>query len=300
MRHRVLTAFASGATLVCAPVAARGATQGPGADSSTTLVAAAAWIPTRSAAVAPLRRTISLDLKEASIKQALREIGRRGGIEIAYGDDVLRARVKVSLEAEQITVQDAVVTALAGTGLEAFVSLSGTTILVRAGSAAQGDSLRGRVTDTTGAALAGVRVSVVGTRFGAVTGPDGRYAIADVPPGTYRVQARLIGYAAAEVASVVLTAGQTATADLRLAPQAIELNPVVAAGYGEQRKATLTGSVSAVQGEQIQGVPTVNVSNTLGGQLPGLVTVNQSGEPGYDGATIRIRGNHTLNDNSAL
>src|SRR5438034_262644 len=300
MRHRLLTAFASGATFVFAPVAAPGAAQGPGADSSTTLVAAAAWVPTRNVAVAPLRRTISLDLKEASIKQVLREIGRRGGIEIAYGDDVLRARTHVSLEAEQITVQDAVVTALAGTGLEAFVSLSGTTILVRAGSAAQGDSLRGRVTDTTGAALAGVRVSVVGTRFGAVTGPDGRYAIADVPPGTYRVQARLIGYAVAEVARLVLTAGQTATADFRLVPQAIELNPVVAVGYGEQRKATLTGSVSAVQGEQIQGVPTVNVSNTLGGQLPGLVTVNQSGEPGYDGATIRIRGNHTLNDNSAL
>src|SRR5437870_3989656 len=206
MRHRLLTAFASGATLVFAPVAAPGATQGPGADSSNTLVAAAA----------------------------------------------------------------------------------------------PGDSLMGRVTDTTGAALAGVRVSVVGTRFGAVTGPDGRYAIAEVPPGTYRVQARLIGYGVAEVASVVLTAGQTATADFRLVQQAIELNPVVAVGYGEQRKATLTGSVSAVSGEQVQGVPTVNLSNTLGGQLPGLVTVNQSGEPGYDGATIRIRGNHTLNDNSAL
>src|SRR3989440_7122573 len=300
MRHRLLTAFASGATFVFAPVAAPGAAQGPGADSSTTLVAAAAWVPTRNVAVAPLRRTISLDLKEASITQVLREIGRRGGIEIAYGDDVLRARTHVSLQAEQITVQDAVVTALAGTGLEAFVSLSGTTILVRAGSAAaQGDSLMGRVTDTTGASLAGVRVSVMGTRFGAVTGPDGRYAIPDVPPGTYRVQARLIGYAVAET-NVTLAAGQTATADLRLVPQAIELNPVVAVGYGEQRKATLTGSVSAVQGEQIQGVPAVNVSNTLGGQLPGLVTINQSGEPGYDGATIRIRGNHTLNDNSAL
>src|SRR2546423_9193765 len=195
MTHRLLTAFASGATLVFAPVAAPGATQGPGADSSTTLVAAAAWVPTRNVAVAPLRRTISLDLKEASIKQVLREIGRRGGIEIAYGDDVLRARTHVSLEAEQITVQDAVVTALAGTGLEAFVSLSGTTILVRAGSAmAQVDSLTGRVTDTTGAALAGGRVSAVGTRVGAATGPDGRYALADVPPGTYRVQARLIGY----------------------------------------------------------------------------------------------------------
>src|SRR5213076_868100 len=170
---------------------------------------------------------------------------------------------------------------------------------VRAGSAAaQGDTLTGRVTDTTGAALAGVRVSVVGKRFGAVTGPDGRYAIADVPPGTYRVQARLIGYAVAEVASLVLTAGQTATADFRLVPQAIELNPVVAVGYGEQRKATLTGSVSAVQGEQIQGDPTFNVKNALGGQLAGVVTGNQSGELGYDGAAPGLRGHHTLNDNS--
>ena len=300
MRHGLLTAFALGAALVFAPVAALGAAQGPDADSLTTLVAASTWVPTGGTTVAPLRRTISLDLKDMSIRQALREIGRRGGIEIAYGDDVLRARDRVSLQLEQIAVQDAVVLALAGTGLEAFVSLRGTTILVRAGSAvAQGDSLTGRVTDTTGASLAGVRISVVGTRFGAVTGPDGRYAIAAVPPGTYRLQARLIGYGIGET-DVILAAGQTATADLRLVPQAIELNPIVAVGYGEQRKATLTGSVSAVQGEQIQGVPAVNVSNTLGGQLPGLVTVNQSGEPGYDGATIRIRGNHTLNDNSAL
>jgi len=300
MRHGLLTAFALGAALVFAPVAALGAAQGPDADSLTTLVAASTWVPTGGTTVAPLRRTISLDLKDMSIRQALREIGRRGGIEIAYGDDVLRARDRVSLQLEQIAVRDAVVLALAGTGLEAFVSLRGTTILVRAGSAAaQGDSLTGRVTDTTGASLAGVRISVVGTRFGAVTGPDGRYAIAAVPPGTYRLQARLIGYGIGET-DVILAAGQTATADLRLVPQAIELNPIVAVGYGEQRKATLTGSVSAVQGEQIQGVPAVNVSNTLGGQLPGLVTVNQSGEPGYDGATIRIRGNHTLNDNSAL
>src|SRR5207244_5866819 len=96
--------------------------------------------------------------------------------------------------------------------------------------AAQGDTLTGRVTDTTGAALAGVRVSVVGTRFGAVTGPDGRYAIAEVPPGTYRVQARLIGYGVAEVASLVITDGQPATADLRPLTRQNELNPVVAEG----------------------------------------------------------------------
>src|SRR5205814_6148197 len=112
--------------------------------------------------------------------------------------------------------------------------------------------------------------------------------------------ARLIGYAAAEVASVVLTAGQTATADLRLAPQAIELNPVVAIGYGEQSKATLTGAVSAVAGKELQSVPQVNMSNMITGKLPGVITINTSGEPGYDGSRIRIRGNHTLNDNQPL
>src|SRR5207247_9869844 len=108
-------------------------------------------------------------------------------------------------------------------------------------------------------------------------GPGGGSGVAGGARGAYRVQAGMSGYAVAEVASLVLTAGQTATADFRLVPQAIELNPIVAVGYGEQRKATLTGSVSAVSGEQVQGVPTVNLSNTLAGQLPGLVTVNQSG-----------------------
>src|SRR5439155_16648430 len=73
----------------------------------------------------------------------------------------------------------------------------------------------------------------------------------------------------AEVASLVLTAGQTATADFRLVPQAIELNPVVAVGYGEQRKATLTGSVSAVQGEQIDRKSVVEGKEGEGGRQAG-------------------------------
>ncbi len=133
---------------------------------------------------------------------------------------------------------------------------------------AQGDTLTGRVTDTTGAPLAGARVIIVGTRFGAGSGADGRYVIANVPAGTYRVQARLIGYAVAEVADVVVTEGRTTTAEFRLVPQAIELNPVVAIGYGEQSKATLTGAVSAVSGKELQSVPAVNVSNMITGKLP--------------------------------
>ncbi len=163
-----------------------------------------------------------------------------------------------------------------------------------------GGSFAGTVTDATSATpLAGVTLSVVGTQLSAATGPDGKYTIAAVPAGSHQLRVRRLGYAATDVA-VVVGDGQQAIADVRLQASAIQLETVVAVGYGEQRKATLTGAVSAVAGDELKTVPTVNLSNTVAGRLPGVVTVNRSGEPGYDGATIRIRGDHTLNDNSAL
>src|SRR5690348_14158697 len=97
---------------------------------------------------------------------------------------------------------------------------------------APSDTLRGRVTDTTGTPLMGARVIVVGTSFAATTGAEGRYVIANVPAGTYRVEAHLIGYAPGLVSDVALKDGQHATVDFRLVSQAIELNPVVTIGYG--------------------------------------------------------------------
>ena len=44
----------------------------------------------------------------------------------------------------------------------------------------------------------------------------------------------------------------------------------------------------------------MNISNNLIGRMPGLTAVSRSGEPGNDGATLRIRGSNTLGDNSPL
>src|SRR2546430_9360234 len=101
MRHRLLTALASGATLAFLPVAALEAAQGPDADSLTTLVAAASWVPTRGVAVAPLRRSIPLDLKGVRIKPGPQEIERPGGSEIASGGHRLRAQAPVWLQSDQ-------------------------------------------------------------------------------------------------------------------------------------------------------------------------------------------------------
>jgi len=137
---------------------------------------------------------------------------------------------------------------------------------------AQG-AISGTITDLyTAAPLAGVTLTVVGTTLGSATDTAGRYTVSNVAPGTHRLRARRLGYAPADTTVVVQQGGPTLV-NLRLQPSPFELNPVVAIGYGEQAKGTLTGAVSAVSGKEVQSVPAVNLSNTLGGRLPGLVTV---------------------------
>jgi len=59
-----------------------------------------------------------------------------------------------------------------------------------------GLTLTGQVVDArTGAPLDQVLVSVEDVAKSALTGPDGRFAIADVPPGTHRLRVSVVGYA---------------------------------------------------------------------------------------------------------
>jgi len=164
----------------------------------------------------------------------------------------------------------------------------------------QAATLTGRVIDsTTAQPVAGVQLVIVGTSLGARTDMDGRFRISRVPAGEQRVRFTMIGYSAIE-RRVLVTADQGATLDVRMQSVATRLNNMVVVGYGTQKAATVTGSVSAVQGSRLEAMPSPNLSNMLGGTLPGVVSVASSGQPGADGATIRIRGSRTLNDNSPL
>jgi len=88
----------------------------------------------------------------------------------------------------------------------------------------------------TDAPLAGVQVSIRGTRAGALTGADGRYAL-DVPrvqlaQQDIHVVALLIGYHAADSLVHVpdAVAGSSVTVDFRLKPEPVALNELVVAG----------------------------------------------------------------------
>lgn len=96
------------------------------------------------------------------------------------------------------------------------------------------------------------------------------------------------------------TAKDRAPANVGMGISTKALQEVVVVGYGQQKKLNLTGSVETISGDRIANRPTQDVSNLLTGQVPGLTVEQNSGQPGRDGGTIRIRGIGTIGNNDPL
>jgi TonB-dependent starch-binding outer membrane protein SusC len=156
----------------------------------------------------------------------------------------------------------------------------------------------GTVTNDGGQPLAGAQVTLQGTRLGDVTDAEGRYAINAVPAGSYTLRVQRIGFAPATQPLTVAT-GQTATANVRLAATATNLDQVVVVGYGSQRRADVTSAVASVRAEELipRAAPTPSVSNALQGKAPGVQVVTASGTPGA-AAAVRVRGTNSISANA--
>nr|WP_295925161.1 TonB-dependent receptor [uncultured Dyadobacter sp.] len=167
------------------------------------------------------------------------------------------------------------------------------TLLVVTAAFAQDVTVKGKVNDEQGQGLPGVSILVKGTSAGTVTDIEGNYTVN--APGTATLVFSFIGYITQEI-----PLGNKTSLDVKMLSDTKALEEVVVVGYGTAKKATLTGSVTAVKGAELQKAPAANLSNTLGGRLPGVSAVQASGEPGYDGSAIRIRGTNSLGNSNAL
>ncbi len=135
-------------------------------------------------------------------------------------------------------------------------------------------------------------VVVEGTQRGALTGSVGTYRIVNVPPGTYRLTARRIGYA--PVTKPVTVATGTVTVDFALERTATTLEEIVVTGTPlEQTKRQLGNAVGTVKATEIQQVaPEPDVQHLLNA-VPGVRVQPAGGDVGSGGNT-RIRGANSM------
>ena len=149
--------------------------------------------------------------------------------------------------------------------------------------------ISGTVIDDLGEGVIGATVMEKGTSNGAVTDFEGNFRLKVAAGKTLVVS--YIGYQTQEVSAAQ---GMKVT----LVPDAQTLNEVVVTGYQVQRKADLTGAISVVSVEELQKQNENNPMKALQGRVPGM-NISADGAPS-GAATIRIRGNGTLNDNDPL
>ena len=130
---------------------------------------------------------------------------------------------------------------------------------------AQTGKISGVVTDASnGQPVEGVQVRVVGTGFGAMTNAAGRFFIISVPPGTYNVEARRIGFQPQERVGVSVLIDVTREVNFAMNASAAQLvTQRIVAEAAPLVEAGVTGSVTAIQAEVIEALPVTSISGVL-------------------------------------
>ena len=252
--------------------------------------------------LAVLDRIVGLHLTRVPLQAALDTISAESGVRIAYGARGVPLEQLVTIVIDRVTVGDALRAVLDGTGVGLAV-LPGGMIVLRPGNVPllgsdrrfQGTAtISGYVRDSaTGASIPQVTIRVDGTTLGTKSDGEGRYKIAGVSAGEYRVTARRVGYLA-KTRSVTVADGQAVTIDFLLNPPASKLDEVVTTAVGEQRRYQVGNVISTINVDSLAPTaPVTSVSDILAGRVPGLDVVEQGGLVGA-GTAIRIRGDNTI------
>jgi TonB-linked SusC/RagA family outer membrane protein len=250
-----------------------------------------------------LDRKVTIEVENANIKNVLLALEEKAGVSFTYRPRVLRNMESVNLAASELRLGD-VLSNLFREKIRfevigkqiilkevPFASEEADEVTVAAKPPAI--QVTGKITDDAGTALPGVNIIEKGTTNGTTTDTEGKFTLLVNENATLVFS--FIGFITQEVG----VSNQTEI-NVSLVPDTKTLQEIVVVGYGEQKKATVTGAVTSVKSDVITQAPVTNLSNALTGRLPGTIFINRSGEPGNDGSQIRVRGTNTTGNPSAL
>lgn len=167
-----------------------------------------------------------------------------------------------------------------------IILLITTTFLQKA--MAQNLAVTGKITDKTGSPIPGVSVLIKGSTVATSSDVNGNYSI-QIPGNAALLVFSYVGTKTQEVA-----VSKSGTFHVTMEEAENALNDVVVVGYGTQRKASVTGSISTLNNKELLQSPVGDLTNTFAGRVVGVITKQPAGEPGADAAQIYIRGNATF------
>lgn len=155
--------------------------------------------------------------------------------------------------------------------------------------------IKGKVSDANGAPISGVTIIEKGTNNGVLSNFDGMYQIK-----IQKEQEAVLVYSFIGMETQEIPVAGKITINVTMKETTTVLEEVVVVGYGEQKKATVTGAITSVSAKDLIKSPVGSITTAMAGRLPGLITMQRSGLPGAESPILRIRGVSTLNGANPL
>ncbi|MBC6491347.1 SusC/RagA family TonB-linked outer membrane protein [Flavihumibacter stibioxidans] len=246
-------------------------------------------------------KRISLQVEQMEIRQVLNQIGLQADVKFVYSPQRIPSKTKISFEARNEKLGDLLARLFAP--FHVLYEVDGKQILltrqeIQVAFAYNGPVdlrnmpainpptriVKGKVVDdSTNLVMAGVSVKIRDTEKGAYTNNDGEFYL-EVPDNSATLVLTFVGY---EDYQLVLD--DQVNYAVRMKPSNRIMEEAVVVGFGKQKKISVVGSQSTIKPAELK-LPVRDLTNALGGRLAGVVSVQRSGEPGYDAASIYIRG----------
>lgn len=150
--------------------------------------------------------------------------------------------------------------------------------------------ISGTVLDAeTGERLPGVNIVIQGTNLGSASDMNGYYVILNVPPGSYNVQADMMGYTSYQFKEVRVKIDLTTSINFSLSPTVLAGEAVTIVAERPVVEMDVAASQTNMSTEHIQALPVSQVSQVVG--LKAGVTSGLSFRgSGSDQALVRLDG----------
>lgn len=244
---------------------------------------------------------LSVELNNVTIQDVLDEIEDQSEFYFLFNKKLVDVDRKIDISVDNQDVQTTLARVFSGTNTDYIVIdrqivLSPVSYLKKfkepePQAVLQEKTIRGTVTDESGNPLPGVTIVVKGTGIGTISDDQGSYEL-QVPEDAEILTYSFVGMRSQEVEIMDRT-----TINVEMEQAVIGIDEVVAVGYGTQRRATLTGSVTQVAGDEVlKDKGTTNMAAALQGTIPGLTITRNSSRPGNEGIDITLRGGISVNE----
>ena len=203
--------------------------------------------------------SISLDLSNATCKEALDAIKKQTKLDFFYNNQEINAVGKVSVHCQNVSLDEALRQVL---GKKFTFRIVDNTVVIRPQETkpdpVQQRVVKGVVVDVQGLPLPGVTVLLKGTTLGASTDMDGKFTLSFPHTAGTVLQFSFIGMKTAEV-----TFSGQAELKVVLEEETTQMDEVVVTGIFERKSESFTGSATTYKKEDLKMMGSQNILQSL-------------------------------------